>query len=77
MNRISRQFQPHQTKSKECLPRQIFTEDLDTVRHDSAGCNSAEECLLPKQGAVGSNPITRSNTATNHIYFAPSVPLAP
>ena len=24
------------------------------------GCNSAEECLLPKQDVVGSNPITRS-----------------
>jgi hypothetical protein len=34
---------------KECLLRQIFTDGLDTVRYDFGGCNSAEECLLPKQ----------------------------
>ena len=27
---------------------------------DFSGCNSAVECLLPKQDVVGSNPITRS-----------------
>ena len=45
---------------KECMLRQILTKDLNTVRYDLGGCNSAVECLLPKQGAVGSNPITRS-----------------
>ena len=48
------------TLKKECLLRQIFTGDLNTTRYNLGGCNSAEECLLPKQGAVGSNPITRS-----------------
>ena len=32
------------------------------------GCNSAVECLLPKQDVVGSNPITRSTPDTNQSY---------
>ena len=32
-----------------------------------SGCNSAEECLLPKQGAVGSNPITRSTKLSDDL----------
>ena len=31
-----------------------------TYNESTCGCNSAEECLLPKQDVVGSNPITRS-----------------
>ena len=35
---------------------------LSTVNsYDFGGCNSAAEYLLPKQGVVGSNPITRSS----------------
>ena len=30
------------------------------IMKPASGCNSVVECLLPKQGAVGSNPITRS-----------------
>jgi len=37
------------TLKKECLLRQFFTGDLNTARYDSGGCNSAVECLLPKQ----------------------------
>ena len=68
MNRVIRESQSDGTKTKECLLRQILTKDLDTPRYDLGGCNSAEECLLPKQGAVGSNPITRSSPAINHSY---------
>ena len=32
-----------------------------TYNESASGCNSAEECLLPKQDVVGSNPLTRSN----------------
>ena len=39
------------TLKKECLLRQILTKDLDKARYDLGGCNSAEECLLPKQAA--------------------------
>ncbi len=34
-----------------------------------SGCNSAVECLLPKQDVVGSNPITRS---TINLYVVTS-----
>ncbi len=51
MNRIFREHESGQPEAKECLLRQIFTEDLDTVRYDLSGCNSAVECLLPKQSA--------------------------
>ena len=47
-------------KDKECLLRQVSTKDLDTFRFDFGGCNSAAECLLPKQDVEGSNPFTRS-----------------
>ena len=60
MNRIIRESQSEPSKAKECLPSQVFTEGLGTVRYDLGGCNSAEGCLLPKQDVVGSNPITRS-----------------
>ena len=35
---------------------------MNTCEHfvSVGGCNSAVECLLPKQDVVGSNPITRS-----------------
>ncbi len=48
------------TLKKGCLLRQVLTKDLNTIRHDFGGCNSAVECLLPKQGVTGSNPATRS-----------------
>ena len=34
--------------------------EIMTYNESTSGCNSAEECLLPKQDVVGSNPITRS-----------------
>ena len=34
----------------------------------AGGCNSAVECLLPKQGVVGSNPITRSTSPYNACF---------
>ena len=44
---------------------QLNNLDMELVpRHNVigiSGCNSAEECLLPKQDVVGSNPITRSS----------------
>ena len=62
-------LQSRQAKIKGCLLRQVLTNDLDKVRHDSGGCNSVEEFLLPKQAVVGSNPITRSRVATNHSFL--------
>ena len=35
-----------------------------TYNEPTGGCNSAAECLLPKQDVVGSNPITRSSVIT-------------
>ena len=60
MKGITGESHSNRTKIKECLPRQITTGDLDTTRQDFSGCNSAEECLLPKQDVEGSNPFTRS-----------------
>ena len=65
MNRITEEFHSDRTKAKGCLLRQILTKDLDKARYDLGGCNSAEECLLPKQDVVGSNPITRSTKLSN------------
>ena len=58
------------TLKKECLLRQILTKDLNTVRYDFGGCNSAVECLLPKQDVEGSNPFTRSTADINHSWLA-------
>ena len=60
MNRIFREHESDRAEEKGCLLRLVFTEDLETVRYDLGSCKSAKGCLLPKQGAVGSNPITRS-----------------
>ena len=68
MNRISRERESGRVKAKECLPSQIFTEGLDTVRYDLGRCNSAEEHLLPKQDVVGSNPITRSTKLEPNLF---------
>ena len=75
MNKIIRESQSEPSKTKECLLRRILTKDLDISRHDLGGCNSAEECLLPKQDVVGSNPITRSiklgdNLLKWQIYYS-------
>ena len=51
MNRITGESHADGTKIKECLLRQIPTKDFNTVRYDFGGCNSAVECLLPKQVA--------------------------
>ncbi len=34
------------------------------------GCNSAVECLLPKQNVVGSSPITRSLSSFTHTKIS-------
>ena len=51
---------PELVTKKECLLRPIFAKNLDHGKYDFGGCNSAEECLLPKQDVEGSNPFTRS-----------------
>ena len=35
-----------------------------TYNEPTSGCNSAAECLLPKQDVEGSNPFTRSRVIT-------------
>ncbi len=67
MNKIIRESQSEPSKTKECLLRRILTKDLDTSRYDLGGCNSAVECLLPKQDVVGSNPITRSTRLGDNL----------
>ena len=61
MSRIFGEPEAGRIKAKECLPGQVFAEHLGRVRYDLGGCNSAVECLLPKQDVAGSNPVTRSS----------------
>ena len=68
MNRITEEFHSDRTKVKGCLLRQILTKDLNTVRYDLGGCNSAVEYLLPKQDVEGSNPFTRSTKLSDDLH---------
>jgi hypothetical protein len=49
MNRITGESHSDKANTEECLLRQILTKDLKAVKYDLCGCNSAVECLLPKQ----------------------------
>ena len=70
MKRETEESQSDRTRTKECLLRQLSTDDLSKIRYSRGERNPKIDCLLPKQDVEGSNPFTRSKTDINHSYFA-------